>query len=110
MFSGVAYGQSLPTVVTLDIGDILETGIYTFPNVVTKCYLEGPGGRRVEFKPDDNSDDKFIKVPDTDVIQCRANVTNIDESDTGLWTLTAEYESGSIRSQSYSLTVNPPQG
>lgn len=113
LLTGVPYGQSLPTLLTLDAGDILQTAVYTFPNVVTKCYLEGPGGRRVEFKPEYNSKKnsfKFIKLPDTDVIQCRANVTNIDEGDTGLWTMTAEYVSGSVQSQSYSLTVNPPQG
>lgn len=100
----------MPTQVTLDVGDTLHTAIFTVNNIVTKCYLEGPGGRHIEFKPIDNSDEKHILLPDSDFVKCSANVTNIDKSDTGLWTLTAQYEAGTIQSQSYSLTVNPPQG
>ncbi|CAH0731784.1 unnamed protein product, partial [Brenthis ino] len=108
LLTGSSNGQ-LATIINLDTGENLDTAIPTMLNVVKSCYLTTPSGREIEFKPNDNSDDKFQSLPPTEFVNCRARVANVDTNDEGVWTLTAEYDTGVSQLQSYNLTVNPPQ-
>ncbi|XP_026500173.2 uncharacterized protein LOC113403792 [Vanessa tameamea] len=106
LLTGYTYGQNPPTLLTLDEGATLRTVVLTFTNEIKRCYLETPSGLKVEFKPNDEGNDKFQLLPDTDVTQCQANVNHIDVNDNGVWTLNSELSTGSILSQSYNVTVN----
>ncbi|XP_046971896.1 uncharacterized protein LOC124538758 [Vanessa cardui] len=105
LLTGYTYGQNPPTLLTLEEGATLRTVVLTFTNDVEKCYLETPSGLKVEFKPNNEANDKYELLPDTDVTRCHANVNNIDMNDSGLWTLSSELSTGSILSQSYNVTV-----
>ncbi|XP_050354983.1 uncharacterized protein LOC126776478 [Nymphalis io] len=105
--TGYSYGQNPPTLLTVDEGASFRTAVLTFTSEVERCYLETPSGLKVEFKPNDESNDKFQLLEDTDATRCRVNVNNIDVNDNGLWTLYSELSSETIRSQSYNVTVNP---
>ncbi|CAK1594014.1 unnamed protein product [Parnassius mnemosyne] len=96
-----------PALVTsLDVGENWEISVLTLGDNVEGCYLDTPRGETIEFKPVDNSNDKYKLEEDTDFVKCKVTVKNINSNDAGIWTLRSVSDSGYTRSESYEVTVN----
>ncbi|VVC89251.1 unnamed protein product [Leptidea sinapis] len=109
VFAGVNSNASVASIHNLNEGESLHTGVLTFFRNVIKCYLETPAKTIIEFKPNNNSDEKYELLEDNEVSQCRVTIHNVDVNDNGLWILHSVDDGDSRSSESYNLTVNLSQ-
>ncbi|XP_045504027.1 uncharacterized protein LOC123700753 [Colias croceus] len=99
---------SIPTTINRIEGESFETAVTTFSSKTNKCYLQNPTGTEVQFKPKDESGDKYELLEDIEhVSDCRVRILNLTLHDIGLWTLKAEDSEGTILFQEYDVHVSP---
>ncbi|CAG5014603.1 unnamed protein product [Parnassius apollo] len=105
IIAGVIVRSEAVRQVSLNVGENLETSIFTASDNVEGCYLDTPWGETIEFKPVDNSNDKYKLEEDTEFVKCKVTVKSINSNDAGIWTLRSASDNGNNRNETYEVTV-----
>ncbi|XP_023951345.2 uncharacterized protein LOC112055455 isoform X2 [Bicyclus anynana] len=99
--------QPPPKYTSVTAGQWLHAQVLTFNDEVVKCHLQTNEGTTVEFKPNDESSEKFQLQPDNDLSQCAVSI-HLEIGDVGMWTLTSEDIDGRSRVQRYNVSIDIP--
>ncbi|XP_038207288.1 uncharacterized protein LOC119829009 [Zerene cesonia] len=105
-YSVAATSSSPATTIIRNVGDSLDVSVVTLSAEIEQCYLQNPHGNTIQFKPNDESDERYQLLEDSEMVSlCRARILNLTPNDNGIWTLNAVSLSKETLLQSYNVTV-----
>ncbi|CAD0204884.1 unnamed protein product [Chrysodeixis includens] len=100
---------AVSTDITKDEGTEHTISIRTLDDPVTKCHLNTPQDKAINFAPGDEtlSTEKFEIQKGTSSIRCSVTIKHLDENDEGEWVISFTNDEGTGRVEAFNIIVKP---